>query len=157
TTVSGTAVTAALSNPDPLYGALVYIPNVAPGTVLPPFADGPTCDRCTPLSPEDAIASAITGPDGTFTLSNVPAGNNIPLIVQLGRWRRQITISVTRCTNNALTAGTVRLPRTKAEGDIPLTAISTGDVDTLECLIRKMGVDDSEFTNPNGTGRMRIY
>src|SRR5262249_15688206 len=73
------------------------------------------------------------------------------------RWRRQITIDITACTNNVLAPGTVRLPRNKGEGDIPLTAISTGDVDTLECLIRKVGVEDAEFTNPSGNGRMRIY
>src|SRR6185503_4784509 len=134
TTVTGTVVSGALTNPDPIYGALVYIPNVALGTVFPPLSSGPSCDRCTPLNPDDSIAAAVTGPSGQFTLTGVPAGTGIPLIVQLGKWRRQLTINVTACTNNALPAGTVRLPRNKTEGDIPLTAISTGRVDTLECL-----------------------
>jgi hypothetical protein len=63
TTVSGTAYTPALTNPDPLYGALVYIPNIAPGTKLPPFTDGPSCDRCSPLSPDEAQASALPRPE----------------------------------------------------------------------------------------------
>ena len=157
TSVSGTAFTGAVVDPDPLYNALVYIPNVPAGTKLPPFADGPTCGACTPLTTDTAIASAVTGPDGTFTLQNVPAGAGIPLIVQLGRWRRQITIDVAACTDNALPRGTVRLPRNQAEGDIPLTAVSTGDVDALECLLRKIGIDDAEFTNPSGTGRIHVY
>jgi hypothetical protein len=39
TTISGTVVTGALTNPDPIYNAVVFIPNVAPGTKLPPFTD----------------------------------------------------------------------------------------------------------------------
>src|SRR5262249_49959393 len=45
----------------------------------------------------------------------------------------------------------------KGEGDIPQIAISTGDVDGLECVLRKMGIDDSEFTQPSGNGRVHLY
>ena len=87
----------------------------------------------------------------------MPAGTGIPLVIQLGKWRRQITIDVAPCVDNVLPMGTARLPRNQSEGNIPLTAISTGRVDTLECLLRKIGISDSEFTNPGGTGRMRVY
>jgi hypothetical protein len=63
--------------------------------------------------------------------------------------------------DNPLSAGTVRLPRTHTEGDIPKTAISTGDVDTLECLMRKLGIADSEFSSYTGgtsaTSRIHLY
>jgi hypothetical protein len=36
-------------------------------------------------------------------------------------------------------------------------AISTGNVDTLHCVLRKIGIEDTEFTNPNGTGRIHLY
>jgi hypothetical protein len=157
TTISGVAVTAALQNPDPLYNALVYIPNVALGSKLPPLPDGPSCNPCMMPFGDQPAAGTVTGPDGAFTLYNVPAGTGIPLVVQLGRFRRQITIDVMPCTNNVLPLGTVRLPRNKAEGDIPLTAISTGNVDALECLLRKIGIEDTEFTNPSGTGRIHVY
>ncbi|MGC4092542.1 MAG: hypothetical protein QM756_32620 [Polyangiaceae bacterium] len=36
-------------------------------------------------------------------------------------------------------------------------AMVTGDVDALECVLRKVGVADSEFTLPTGTGRIHMY
>ena len=146
TTITGKVVTGAMLSPaDPVYNATVFIPNIALGAKLPPLPTGASCDRCTPLTPDNSLASALTGPDGTFTLQNVPAGNGIPLVVQLGKWRYETTVDVQPCTNNQLTAGTARLPRTQAEGNIPLTAISTGNTDALECILRKIGVADTEF------------
>jgi len=88
----------------------------------------------------------------------VPAGDNIPLVIQLGRWRRQIVVPrVEPCQTTALTAEQTRLPRNKSEGDIPLMALSTGRVDLLECVLRKIGIDDAEFTVPSGNGRVHIY
>ena len=156
TTLSGTVYTGALTNPDPVYNALVYIPNLQPGQSLPALVAGPTCDRCAPLTPDQAIASAITGPDGSFKLNYVPTGN-VTVVVQLGKWRRVVTVPVTPCINNMLPAGTVRLPRDHTDGDIPLMAISTGTADSIECVLRKMGISDSEFTIPGGGGRINLY
>jgi hypothetical protein len=101
---------------------------------------------------------AITGSDGKFTLTNVPVGANIPLVIQVGRWRRQITINnVPACVTTQLTAEQTRLPRTKAEGDIPKLALTTGDADSLECLLRKVGIDESEITLPTQNGRVHFY
>jgi hypothetical protein len=157
TTLSGTAVTGASVNPDPVYQALVFIPNITPGTQLPPFIDGPSCTQCIPLTTDEMVAGALTGPDGTFTLHDVPAGTGIPLVVQLGHWRYQTTVDIQPCVDNPLPLGIARLPRTHAEGSIPLTAISTGRVDALECIFRKMGVADTEFSNPAGAGRIHLY
>jgi hypothetical protein len=159
TQITGTAVTGAATSPDPLYGALVFIPNIAPGGKLPPFTDGPSCNRCAaPLTRDQAFASAVTGPNGTFTLQgDLPTGTGIPLVVQLGHWRYETTIDVVPCVTNHLPAGTARLPRIQTEGNIPLTAVSTGNVDALECILRKMGVADTEFSNPAGAGRIHFY
>ena len=157
TTITGKAFTGAATNPDPLYGAIVFIPNIAPGTKLPPLVDGPTCIRCAHMTPDEAVAWTVTAPDGSFTLFNVPAGTGIPLVVQLGHWRYETTINVQPCQTNPLPTGTARLPRTQSEGNIPLTAVSTGNVDSLECILRKIGVADAEFSNPSGPGRIHFY
>jgi hypothetical protein len=155
TTLSGRVFTPAGASGDPVYNALVFIPN-GPLPELAP--DGPSCDQCTPLTSDQAVAGDLSRPDGRFVLTNVPTGENIPLVVQLGKWRRQITVNISNsCADNPLEDGTVRLPRNQGEGNIPLTAVTTGSVDALECVLRKMGVDASEFTLPTGTGRIRIY
>jgi hypothetical protein len=152
TTVSGTVY--APNGVDPLPNVLVYVPN-AP---LQPFSQGVSCDNCSAGVSGSPLVSAISGIDGKFTISNVPAGSNIPLVMQIGRWRRKVTIpSVAACTNTPVAASLTHLPKNKTEGDIPLMAFATGAVDALECVMRKIGVDDTEFTAPSGTGRIHLY
>jgi hypothetical protein len=151
TTVTGTVY--APNEIDPLPNALVYVPNGA----VQPFTPGVSCDNCGAPASGSPLVSTVSAIDGTFTLSNVPVGSNIPVVVQLGRWRRQTTIDVTACTDNPADPGSTRLPRNKAEGDIPLMAFSTGAVDALECVMRKIGIDDSEFTAPGAGGRIHLY
>ena len=144
TTITGT-VTIPAGNL-PLYNANVYIPS---GAVPPPPLSGPSCDRCDQIVPPDAAAKTTTDVNGKFTLVNVPSGKDIPVIIRVGKWRRVVTIpAVTDCTTTQLDASQTRLPRNKSEGNIPKIALSTGNQDALECLLRskKLGIDDSEFT-----------
>ena len=107
--------------------------------------------------------TTTTGYDGTFTLSNVPVGNSIPLVIQLGRWRRQFVVNinnscgVNQVNDASMPVGILKMPHNQGIGDIPLTAISTGDVDAMECVLLKMGIDAAEFTTNAGTGRVHIY
>lgn len=146
----------------PLYNALVYVPN---GT-LPSITTGATCERCEDENLGSPIAAALTTADGSFTLNNVPAGTSFPLVIKMGKWRRVVTVpAVDRCASVALTADQTRLPRSKTDADasnvqyvnIPRFAVVSGLVDAMECVLRKIGVDDSEFTRPSQNGRIHMY
>lgn len=139
----------------PLYNAIVYVPN-APVDAFP--TTGVTCDKCGTSPSGKPIATALSGPDGKFTLNNVPAGDNIPLVIQIGKWRRQVVVpKVESCVSTPLDAGATRLPRNKTEGDIPKIALTTGSADSLECFFRKLGIDESEFSNNAGAGRIHLF
>jgi hypothetical protein len=152
TTLTGTVF--APNGTLPLYNVTVYVPN---GPVLP-LPTGLTCDRCENVLSGNPLVKTTTDTAGKFTLTNVPATKDLPLVIQVGRWRRQITIpNVAACESVALGAAETRLPRNKTEGDIPRMALSTGGADALECLIRKIGLDDAEITNNTGDGRLHLY
>jgi hypothetical protein len=141
---------------DPIPNAVVFIPNAGAGAIQP-FPPGVHCDQCGGAGVQGGVlVSATTGADGKFTLTNVPVGANIPVVVQLGRWRRVFNMNINNaCAAN--TAGDLHLPKNKSQGDIPLTGLATGGVDTLECVLRKIGLDDAEFTAAGGTGRIQMY
>ena len=163
TTVTGTVY--APNGTDPLPNVLVYIPNAA----VDPFSAGVSCPVVGAPPSGSPVAGATTAVDGTFTILNAPVGSNIPLVIVSGRWRRQLTIStVSACVNNALPSAPysaktnpvmpfASFPQNQSQGDIPKIAIATGAVDAVECVLRKVGIQDSEFTDPSGSGRVNIY
>jgi len=138
----------------PLYNVIVYVPN-AP---VDPLVKGASCDKCGAIASGSPITTALTDSKGRFTLKNVPADDNVPLVIQLGKWRRQVKIAkVTACENTSVGKELTRLPKKQSEGDLPKMAITTGGCDPLECLFRKIGIDDTEFTNDTGKGSMHMY
>ncbi|MEO8185331.1 MAG: carboxypeptidase-like regulatory domain-containing protein, partial [Deltaproteobacteria bacterium] len=149
TSVSGTVYIP--SGQLPLYNAMVYVPDAD----LRPFTPGASCS-CEITG--DPIATALTDSKGHFVLPNVPVGVNIPLVIQVGDWRRELNIgTVEACTDNPVADKTLRLPSRQSQGDIPKIAVATGRLDALECLIRKLGVDESEFTGERGGGRVTLF
>ena len=93
----------------PLYNAVVYVPN----DKVEPFKDGVSCDKCGAGVSGKPITTALTNAKGEFVLKDVPVGVEIPLVVQIGRWRRQVKIPAvtTACTDTKLVADETRMPR----------------------------------------------
>jgi hypothetical protein len=154
TTLSGQVFDPAGRNP--LYNVVVYVPNSKNGALDPiPIGVNSTSCSCGALFSGEPIVYALTDADGKFTLTNVPDGTDIPLVVQIGKWRKEITVpKVTACTSND--SGPIDLPKNLTDGayaSIPNIAVSTGGADTLECLLTRVGVDTAFFTgDANGPG-----
>lgn len=182
---------------NPVYGVSVSVPaNGTPAGSSPPPAFTPangisgipanTCGG-TAFS---ALVATTTDTNGNFTLSGVPLQTTVYLVMQIGRWRRTISLNTTSCTctgspaspqtvnlsvaaastclgttyscagasNYAGTANCMtRLPRKNSEGNIPQIAIGQGTCDSQECLLYRMGVDVSEFTDQNGSGKVHMF
>jgi hypothetical protein len=153
TTIHGTIYDPAGRNP--LYNVAAYIPNTEPG----PLPYGASCASCDSLYTGDPIATAISDASGHFTIHNAPDGENIPLVIQVGKWRKQFVIpKVAECGDTTLPDRSLTLPRNSKEGDIPMIAISTGGSDTLECLLSRVGLDASEYSpGATGPGHIQIY
>ncbi len=152
TSVSGTVY--APNGTLPLYGVTVYVPVGDPG----PLPSGAQCDRCANGPLGGAYAQTQTDEAGHFTLTDVPATSDVPIVIQVGKWRRQLKVpNIAACQDVPLPATETRLPAKKSEGDLPKIAIAVGGADALECLARKMGIDDSEFSITSGTGSVNLF
>jgi hypothetical protein len=137
----------------PLGGVTVYVPS---STVdLPPEGSG--CFRCANAFSGVPVARAITDADGRFEIAGAPVGDDVPLVVQSGKWRRTFSLAVTDCEDNAADEEATRLPAKRSEGHLPSIALISGGEDTLECLLRKLGVDDSEFAISPDAGRVQLF
>lgn len=151
TTLTGRVYDPAGANP--LYGVLVYIPSGP----LAPLGSGATCNACgtTPAS----LATARTDAHGDFVLDDVPVTSDLPIVIQTGKWRRAIKVDATRkCAENKVPDKVARLPKNGGEGDMPHFAVTTGGCDALECLLRGIGIDVSEFVpGANTTGHVHAF
>ncbi|MGE0868120.1 MAG: hypothetical protein AB7P03_06155 [Kofleriaceae bacterium] len=152
-----TAITGKVFAPNgtlPLYNVQVYVPQSDPG----PFPEGVQCTRCTSQLPGGALASTLTDSSGSFRLEGVPTDRDFPVIVTTGKWRRQVTISrVAECQDTALPDGTFRLPKNRTEGDIPRIAVVTGGCDPLACILPKIGIDATEFSDTSASDARVVF
>ncbi len=152
-TTSITGVVHIPSGELPLPDVTVYVPN----TPVEPIIDGATCVPCGDELSAVPLVLDETNVHGHFQINDAPVGEDIPLVVEVGKWRRQITVDIQECQQNAIDPELTRLPRNQEEGDLPKMAVTTGGWDALECLIKKIGVDRSEFTTEDGDGRVHLF
>lgn len=139
---------------DPLPNVTVYVPNAT----VDPFTAGVSCPVVGAPPSGSPLVGTVTNTDGSFTIGNMPVGANIPLVIVSGRWRRQITVpGTTACTDTPVDKSLTSMPKNSSQGDIPKIAIVTGGADSVECVLRKVGIDDAEFTDPSGPGRINLY
>ncbi len=153
TSVSGTVYDP--SGSVPLPNVLVYVPSSPPSAMT----DGLSCPLCQNFVPQPAFARTQSDASGQFKLDGVPPGSNVSLVVETGKWRRQTVIpKVAACANTTLTDPELtRLPRNQSEGHLPRIAVATGRSSPIECLLRSVGIADTEFTNDAGNGRVHVY
>ena len=76
----------------PLYGVNVYVPTTIP--VRSPTAC--SAIAATTVCPAARSPQTTTDEAGHFALDNVPATSDVPLVIQIGKWRRQLKIAERR-------------------------------------------------------------
>jgi hypothetical protein len=153
TTLTGKVLDPAGKNP--IYNVVVFVPN-DPKT-LPPITPGTnSCSACD-TSVGDYVTATLTDHNGAFTLTGVPTGNNVPLVIQIGKWRRTLTIPSIADCKTTTAPNTVRLPKNQQEGDMPQMALLTGGLDDLGCFLTKVGIDPKEYSAPHAGGRLDVY
>ncbi len=135
---------------------------------------GTACDRCEDQEAQlgDVLFGAITDATGAFTIEKyIPVGQEFTLVVKAGKFRRAVKLTVpeaSACTDvalpTALPDNPTRLPRATTDGlfvHIPRIAVSTGQIDAMECVFSKMGIADTEFGDPGADGsaapRVHLY
>ena len=135
----------------PLPHVLVYATTAA----VAPLPAGVQC--LTYQAPTGVVSFTYTAVDGTFTLTDIPENGSYTIVIQAGKWRRQFLNEAVATT--PLTGLTLHMPANHTQGDIPLIAVATGNLDGSECVLRDMGIADTEYTDDNGTsgGRVHLY
>ncbi|HEY2518391.1 MAG TPA: hypothetical protein VGI39_46300 [Polyangiaceae bacterium] len=160
TTLSGTVYDPAARHP--LYNVTVYVPS-SPLTPLPKgIPSAADACACSALFQSGALTSTATGVDGTFQLTNVPVGANVPLVLQIGKWRRALSVPVTACQDNPQPDKSLALPSSvgaaNPDDNLPDIAVSTGEADSLECLMRRIGLPASEYVaGAGGSGHVHVF
>ncbi|MBK6695278.1 MAG: carboxypeptidase regulatory-like domain-containing protein [Myxococcales bacterium] len=138
-----------------VYNVRVYVPNAEPDA----FPEGvQSCDRCAAPLTGKPVAVTLTDERGHFRIEGVPAGERVPLVAQIGKFRRKIVVPrVEPCKTTKLADGALSLPRTRGEGDLPRIAVVTGGYDELGCVLRRIGLDDAEFGPPGSKASVHVY
>ncbi len=119
-----------------------------------PLPPGNQCDLCQLLTSGIWIQTHSSA-SGEFSLEAVPVGP-IKVVIQLGRFRRILSLETKCGETRALAAEETRLPRNRKEGDVPRVAVVTGAVDKMEHVLAKIGLEEvdlysGKYTTPGKT------
>jgi hypothetical protein len=154
--------------------AFVYIVRNNDLDDLPPLstgipASGTSCDRCDEQDLGPILASATTNAEGEWEIAgNVPVGAEFLLVTKVGKFRRATRVTVPNsgaCQTTDLPIeianNPTRLPRSTSDGlavNIPKIAVTTGQLDAMECVFEKMGIAHSEFSAAGSAApRVHLY
>ncbi|MEO8183097.1 MAG: hypothetical protein ABI895_30065 [Deltaproteobacteria bacterium] len=153
--------------------ATVYILRDNVVADLPPISTGipnggTSCDRCEDQDLGPVLAGAVTDASGNYTIEGeIPVGVDFSLVVKVGKFRRAVTQQLpasAACQSTALPSALpenpTRLPRSSSDGlavNIPSIAVSTGQIDAMECVLEKLGIDHTEFGNAGSAARVHLY
>ncbi len=152
---ASTTISGAVFDPRTTSSALP-LPHVLVYATTEPVDPLPTGVQClTYQAPTNVVSYTYTAVDGTFTLTDIPENASYTIVIQAGKWRRQFlnqTVGIAPLTGLEL-----HMPADHTQGDIPLIAVATGNLDGSECVLRDMGIADTEYTDDNGTGGGRIH
>ncbi len=154
TTISGTVYDPRGASGLPLPNVLVYASTTAVAAPSP----GVQCLTIQAPGGNNVVAYTYTAADGTFTLTGIPENDSYTVVIQAGKWQRQFSEAVGA---GPLTGLALNMPANHTQGNIPMIAIVTGRVDGVECVLRDMGIADTEFTDDTQTtnpgGYIHLY
>lgn len=148
TDVRGTALTP--NGEDPVPGAVVYLIRGTP----PPIDPGVACDTCQ--VPPGTLAFTQTGIDGRFVLSHaLDEGGMANLVIQKGRFRRIVPLTLGMCTAMDVARTQTALPGRRADGDIPRILVATQGttttdvvLDSISRVIERVGITEYDHVAP---------
>ena len=136
-TISGT--TYAPSGIDPIPRVLVYV--TADTTTFSPPPATVSCYACA--KPTKALATAVSGADGTFTLSGpaLDAGGSFTFVMDTGSFRHVVRhVTVAPCTPLSLTSAQTRFPGSSSGDDVAprimVASDPSGKADVNDKLVR---------------------
>lgn len=174
TTLTGQVITPGRNGSDSanqvgVPNAFVYIltnndPSELPAVPEGIPAGGTACDRCEEQDLGPVLASATTDALGNFELvGDVPVGTEFVLVVKIGRFRRAVRLTLdasAACATTVVDSDHSRLPRAMNDGlavNIPRIAVTTGEIDAIECVLFKMGLAEGEFAGGQAGGDARVH
>ncbi len=135
TTATTTTITGKVYDPagaNALYNVMVYIPGGTEPRCRAPADEG--LDGADGISVRDLRerrrstrwSARSRTRRVSSTLEDVPVDKDVPIVIQVGKWRRQLNVDVTKkCEENEVPDRELRLPKNGTEGDMPQIAVTT--------------------------------